>query len=189
MIARVFLAILFGLGLVYLILPGPGSINDIPPIPDSLKSDEPGDTVQVPNLAAYFSQDRRDQVTAFYYESFRYLNFFGLKIPPIKFNHPVEQAKLSVRDQIQTTYVEEYLYPLRDSLFVNGYDKDVWNKLNHIQSDGNNEVIVINGEIFNSKTTIRYYSSPVLLRILIYIGIWIISIKLFKVALEALKKY
>lgn len=183
------LGTIFLLGLLYLIWPGPGSINDIHAIPDSKKSDEPGDTVQVGNLSAYFSLYKRDFITDFYYKDFSYLNILGIKIPAIRFNHPVEQAKISVRDQIQTTYIEEYSYPLRDSLFVNGYDKDVWNKLNHIRSDKNNEVLVINGEIFNSKTTIRYYSSPILLRIIIYIGIWIVSIKLFKVSLQALKKY
>lgn len=186
---KVLLYTLFLIGLVYLVLPGPGSINNIPQIPNSLKSDEPGDTSQVPNIAAYFSLEKRDSVTKFYYESFSYLNIFGFKIPPIKFNHPVENAKVSVRDQIKSTYLEEYLYPFRDSLFVNGFDQDVWNKLNHIQSDGNNETIIIGDGVYNSKTTLRYHPSSAVSRVIVYAGSWVLGFALLKVFLKAWKKY
>lgn len=186
---KALLAILFLSGLVYLVWPGPGSINDIPPIPDSLKSDEPGDTIQNKNIAAFFSLQRRDYITKFYYDKFNYMSIFGFKIPPLKFNHPVETAQVSVREQAQSTYLEEYVYPFRDSLFVNGYDKDVWNNLKHIVNDGENELIVIDGQIFNSKTTLRYYPSSVFARIIIYIGVWVLYFALVKVSYKAFKKY
>src|SRR3989344_3708078 len=188
-IQRAILIVLFLLGLIYLMWPGPGSINEIPPIPNSLKSDEPGDTVQTPNLAAYFSLEKRYFITRYYYDKFSYLNILGFKIPPLRFNHPVEDASTKVRDQVKSTYLEEYVYPFRDSLFVNGYDKDIWNKLNHIKSDGQNETIEINGRIYNSKTTIRYYPSSVLARLVVYAGAWVLLIVLAKVTYKALKKY
>lgn len=186
---KVFLAILFFMGLLYLLWPGPSSIEDIPKLPNSLKSDEPGDTVQNKNIAAYFAQQERYFISAFYYDQFSYLNFLGLTIPAIKFNYPVEDAKTKVRDQIQTTYIEEYAYPLRDSLYVNGYDKVVWNKLNNIPTDAKNMDIIINGESFSSKTTLRYYGSPVIWRIFVYLGIWAASITLAKISWRAFKKY
>lgn len=189
MTTRIFIAAVFFLGLIYLLWPGPGSIGDIPPIPNSLKSDEPGDTTQNQNIAAYFSLQKRDVITNFYYDQFHYLNVFGFKIPPIKFNHPVENAQVSVRDQVRSTYLEEYAYPFRDSLFVNGYDKEVWNKLNHIQNDTKNETIEINGEMYSSKTTVRYYHSSIITRIIIYIGVWLLCITLAKVTYKAFKKY
>lgn len=189
MFKKITLTIIFLLGLAYLLWPGPLSINDIPPIPNSLKSDEPGDTIPSGNIAAYFSKDERDQITPFYYDQFSYLNFFGLKIPAVRFNYPVEDAKVKVRDQIQTTYIEEYTYPFRDSLYVNGFDKVVWNKLNHIVTDEKNKDIIINEASFSSKTTLRYYPSSIVWRIAVYLGIWVLGIALLKVTSKAFRKY
>lgn len=189
MIIKVLAWSLFFAGLIYLLWPGPSSIQSILSIPNSLKSDEPGDTVQNQNIAAYFSQTERDFITNFYYNQFSYLNIFGIKIPAIRFNYPPEDAKTQVRDQIQTTYLEEYSYPLRNSLYVNGFDKVIWNKLNHVPTDELNKNIIINEESFNSKTTLRYYGSPVIWRIIIYIGVWILSLSLIKIFWRAFKKY
>lgn len=189
MLKRITLIIIFLLGLTYLLWPGPSSINDVPPIPNSVKSDEPGDTIQRANIAAYFSRDERDGITDFYYDQFSYLNFFGLKIPAIRFNYPVEEAKIKVRDQIQTTYIEEYTYPFRDSLYVNGMDKVVWNKLNHIITDEKNKDIIINEASFSSKTTIRYYSSSIIWRVFVYVGTWVLGIALLKVTRKAFRKH
>lgn len=189
MIIKVLAYLLFLVGLIYLLWPGPSSIQNIPAIPNSLKSDEPGDTIQNTNIAAYFSERQRDFITAFYYKEFSYFNIFGLKIPAIRFNYPVEDAKTKVRDQIQTTYLEEYAYPFRDSLYVNGFDKVIWNKLKHIQTDEKNKDIIIDETSFSSKTTLRYYSSSVFWRIIVYLGIWISAIALIKVIPKAFKKY
>ena len=48
-----FLAGLFLVGLTYLLIPGPASINDFYLLPGSTKSDLTGDTIQNPNIAAY----------------------------------------------------------------------------------------------------------------------------------------
>jgi hypothetical protein len=121
-IQRVFFVAIFILGLVYMIWPGPTGINDIPALPDSVKSSEPGDTTQVANVAAYFSNMRRKEVTDFYRHQFGYLKIFGVVIPPIKLNRPPEEAYTYIRDQQASTYLEEYAYPLRDSIFVNGFE-------------------------------------------------------------------
>lgn len=184
---RIFFGIIFILGLVYILAPGPQSINDIPPLPGSLKSEEPGDTYQNPNISAYFSNYRRKFVTKYYRDEFGSLNFWGLKIPPIRLNHPPEEAFRYIRDQERTKYLEQYFYPLRDAIFVNGYEPS---DENGKKFDSISVPIYINGYYFTSKTTLRYYHSPLLVRLAVYFISWIfllILIKLFKKAIYTKK--
>lgn len=179
MFKQVIFSLLFFAGFFYLIMPGPSSIGDIAPIPGSLKSKEPGDTIQVPNIAAYFSNDRRKEVTGFYTGEFTYLKFLGFSIPPIKLNHPPEEAYTYIRDQQASTYLEQYTYPLRDSIFVNGYEPfDINGKIYKRGATS----IFIEGNYYDTKTTIRYYPSSVMWRIAIYFGIWISGYFLVKTA-------
>lgn len=176
--------IIFFVGLIYILAPGSHSINDIPPLPDSLKSEEPGDTYQNPNIAAYYSNLRRDFVTQFYQQQIDKLNFWGLNIPPTRLNHPPEEAFSYVKDQSRTKYLEQYFYPLRDSLFVNGYEPF---DTNGKRFDLIAYPILINGKYYTSKTTLRYYHAPVFWRLVIYFGSWLsflLLAKLFKIAIQ-----
>lgn len=191
---RKFLSILFFLGLIYIILPGPSKIEDFPPLNPSLKSTLEGDTIQNPNIAAYFADFRRDFITKYYKNAYEKLQLLGILLPAMTINHPPELAYTYVRDQQFCTFLEEYYYPLRESFFVCGYEPLIHNKLlkrnagelgNHIiVRDQNN-----NGEIFyDSKTTIRYYPTNFLARIIVYVGIWITAIYLYKLFKKALKE-
>ncbi len=182
---KVSLIIFFLLGLVYLLAPGPYTIDDFPPLPGSLKSKEDGDTWQNPNIAAYFSDYRRDFVTDFYYQNFKDQNFWGF-IPPVKINHPPERAFDYIRDQQHATYLEEYLFPLRGSIFVNGYEPyDIKGK----PFDRKSVPLLVEGTLYQTKTTLRYYPSSLVARVFIYFGIWLSLIWLFRLYKEALKKY
>lgn len=174
---------LFILGLVYILLPGPSSIDDFLPLPNSTKSDLDGDTWQNPNIAAYFSDFRRDFITKFYNDNFSSKYLFGGIIPPVSLNHPPEAANQYIRDQQESYFLEEYTYPLRESIFVNGYDPLGVNTMN-----GRAEEVDFVGnhywfkEIpYNTKTTLRYYSSPVVVRVFVYLGIWLSAIALCKI--------
>ncbi len=177
MIKRIVLICFFLLGLIYLIVPGPTSINNILPLPDSKKSAEPGDSIQVPNIAAYFSDNRRQAVTAFYREQFSYINILGFKIPALRFNHPPEDAYTYIRDQQPSTYLEEYSYPLRDSIYVNGFEPF---DLNGKPYRRGATLILIDSRYYISKTTLRYYGSNVFLRVFIYLLIWFSLWALFR---------
>lgn len=174
---KILLIVLFIAGLIYLILPGPTMISDIPALPNSLKSTEPGDTYQNPNNSAYFSNYFRKFVTGYYFNAFKSLSFGGL-LPPIKLNHPPEEAFSYIRDQQTSTYLEEYLYPLRDSLFVNGYEpfnqngKPFYKGITHI---------LIGKTYYNTKTTLRIYHSQVISRVIVYILFWTILLAALKV--------
>lgn len=184
----------FLLGFIYLIAPGPASIDNFPPIPDSLKSQLEGDTIQNPNIAAYYSDYRRDFITKYYYDRYRSMFLFGKIIPPIVLNHRPESAYQYVRDQQESTFLEEYTYPFRETIFVNGYEPLVQNQMNkHITSEAGNHIIVrdkINGteRLYDSKATLRYYPNNTFLRVLIYMGIWLFSIYLYKFFLKAFQE-
>lgn len=182
---------LFILGLIYILAPGPSSIDDFPPIPNSLKSDEPGDTYQVPNVVAYFSDYDRVGITNFYKDDFRNKFFFGKLIPLLVLNHPPLYAKTVVRDQINVTFIEEYTYPLKGSIFVAGYEPFIENEMfgrEHFFIRDHIQVIKQSDRYFKSKTTIRYYPAAWHVSLVTYVGIWVVSFALLKIFRKALSK-
>lgn len=147
-------------------MPGPVSINDFPPLPQSSKSDLPGDTWQVPNIAGYFSNNYRKLVVSYYQDNYK--DSLLVKIPPLRLNYAPELAYLTVRQYTDSTYLEELVYPLRDSLYINGFEP--------IQEDGQPRYwgagkFSVDGSSYSTKTTIRFYSSPVWVRMLVWSGI------------------
>ena len=180
---------LFLLGLVYILVPGPSSIEDFPPIPNSLKSDEPGDTVQVPNVAAYFSDYDRPQITKFYKEAYQKSFLFGGFIPPVTLNYPPIAAYQYVRDLLQlSTFLEEYVYPLKGSVFINGYEQSVWRHIKGLPPKENGDFMQIKGQFFNSKTTIRYYPAMWHVSLIVYVGTWISAVVFFRLLRKTLRE-
>lgn len=178
------LVIIFILGLAYILWPGPSSISDFPPLPDSMRSDEPGDNWENPNNAAYFSDLRRGFVTNYYKDNFTYLKIFGITIPPMRSNHPPEEAFTYIRDQQQSTYLEQYFYPLRDSLFINGFEP--FDENGKPWREGATRMFPNEIRFYDSKTTIRYYGSSIPTRLTIYLLIWISAILLFMLTKKAI---
>ena len=167
------LGFVFILGLIYMLAPDPGSINDFPPLPNSLKSDEPGDTWQVPNIAAYFSDADREEITNFYREEYRKKFIFGSIIPPISLNYPPIAAYQYVRDfLLHSPFLVDYSYPLRGSIFVNGYEISIYKDIKKLTHAKPYDVIQIKGQHFKSKTTIKLYTSHWYMRLVTYLGIW-----------------
>jgi hypothetical protein len=120
MIKKTILAILtLGniLALIYLLTPVPL----LPDLPNSIKSDLPGDTVQIPNTTAFFTNMTRTEVINFYQASFS--GPFRIII-----NHPPERARQIWQDTINSYYLEEFILPFKQSLYVNGFEweKDVY---------------------------------------------------------------
>lgn len=168
--------------LLYIVAPGPGSINDFPALPNSVKSTLEGDTIQVPNVAGYFSNNFRDFTTQ-YYKTI-YDQKTGLPFPSIRLNHPPEFAYSAIKDQTHSTYLEEFVYPLRNSLFVNG--------LEPFFEDGSKRYLgAIPFELeegnFQTKVTLRYYPSSLLARIILWVGIITSILVLLKVGRLVLK--
>lgn len=169
--------------LIYLLLPSPSSINDFHPLPNSAKSTLEGDTIQVPNVAAYFSDNYRNFATNFYRREYQKKTWFPF--PPFRINHPPEFAYTAIKVETHSTYLEEYYYPLRDSLFVNG--------LEPFYEDGTQKFTGAHnfndeGRVSKTKVTLRYYSSNVGVRIIVWIGVLASILLLWKVGRRVIFK-
>ncbi len=160
---------IFGLFLLlYLLWPMPSSVSKFSQLPASVKSDLAGDTYQIPNVVAYFSNNYRDEVMLFYKSDFRRLvrNFFG----PITINHPPEFSWDVIKKHTDTTYLEELVYPLKGSLYVNGFEP--------FYSDGEGKFwgatkFGAGGSEWYTKVTMRYFPSSTLARVIVWLGIMV----------------
>jgi hypothetical protein len=101
--------VLIGAG-AYLAFPGPKFPD---PPPGSLQSQEPADTESV-YRKAYFTNQTREQLMAYYQGKFYFPGQFRLNYPP-------EEAFNLIRDQTRSHFLEEIVHPGRESLFVNGF--------------------------------------------------------------------
>ncbi len=160
----------------YLVWPfEPKSISDFYPLPQSIKSNLSGDTIEVPNISAYFSDNYRGFVTKYYRNQFQYMTKFPF--PPIVLNHPPEYAFDYIKDQTHSTYLEEYVYPWRGRLFVNGLEP-LDEKTKEPRYKGATKFEV--GDMFyETKVTLRYYPTPVWARVVVWLGVNLIFLLLF----------
>jgi hypothetical protein len=148
---------------VYLVMPMPAFPE---PVSDAVQSKEPGDNLDPEFFRAYFTDLPRQQVVAHYQQQFHHPGIFRY-IPSYRLNYPPEEANKLVRDQLLSTYLEEIVFPFRESLFINGYEPDE-----------DDDKIAFEGRPYFSKVTVRYYPSPVWARLLIAglsvaIAIWL----------------
>ncbi len=113
------LVIINSLAISYIISPTP-IIKDLP---NSIKSNLPGDTIQIPNTTAFFTNLSRTEVINFYKAS--YNGSFRIHL-----NHPPEKAKTIWHQTIRSYYLEEFVLPFKESLYINGFEweNDVFTK-------------------------------------------------------------
>jgi hypothetical protein len=134
--------------LPYLLSP----VKPLPDLPNSAKSNLPGDTVQISNVSAYFTNLSRTEVINFYKAN--YGGTFRIKL-----NHPPEKSKEIFVDTIQSYYLEEFILPFKESLYINGFEweKDVFT---HPDKRIKNKLIYEDKE-YKSKITIRTFPASV----------------------------
>lgn len=141
----------------YLLFPA----NDFPsPPPDSVQSSEPGDSESFLRRA-YFTNFTRQEVINHYQSEF---GKYSLNL-----NYPPEEAQTLIRDQTRSTFLEELTYPLRESLFINGFEPkdpkdDIWYK----------------GEHFRQKIIVRLVSSNLYIRGLVSVLVIFSVILIYK---------
>src|SRR3972149_12253442 len=134
----------------YLILPSPGFPE---PLQGSAISKEPGAT-ETPLRRAYFTDLSREEVLAHYQRQFARSGFLGLPLPTYRLNYPPEEAQILVRDQTRSTFLEEIVHPLRESIYVNGFEPKL-----------DNEIIREEGKKWRQKITLRYIPSSPFIRL------------------------
>lgn len=166
-----------------MVWPGPGKISDFAPLPSSAKSTLEGDTIQIPNVAGYFSDKFRDFVVPFYIENYQKNTF--LPFPPLRLNHPPEYSWEVIKKHTETTYLEELIYPLRDSLYVNGYEI--------FRPDGTAIFYSVPKleeaeREWPTKHTLRFYTSNIGIRIIVWAGIIISMMMIFRLGGKIIKE-
>lgn len=152
-----FLTVIFALfsiaGILYLAIPN----YDFPePPPDVIVSKEPAD-LETPLRRGCFTDYSREEVLAWYGKQFDHTHIFGitLKLPTLLFNYPPENAATLIRDQTGSTFLQEYVHPFRESIYING-DKPV--------IYGDEPAFIVNGEARQLKIIIRSVRSCVWVR-------------------------
>ena len=145
--------VLFGIALlIYLAWPAP-------PFPKTLwdftSSNAPADK-ETPLRRGYYTNLTREQLMSSYVKEFGW----GERL-----NYPPEEAQTFIRDQTRSTFLEEIVHPMRESLFIAGNN-----------SEG---IYEIDGKEYNQKVIVRYISSNVFIRLFIGLStlgfIWILT--------------
>ncbi len=163
---KITMAVVYLLGIVYLVLPEPV----IPNLPGALKSIEPGDTTQMPGVWAYYTNLSRREAVDFYKEAFSKSSFLKIPLPTYILNHPPEYARETIRATQQSNFYEEIVHPLRESLFVNGWIPKE-DKVYLARSLEPMTEFIIDGQNFSAKITLYHVRSTIWARILIWTGI------------------
>lgn len=152
----------------YLISP----IPEIPDLSNSAKSDEPGDTTQLKNVSGYYTNQSRTEVINFYKAN--YNGLFRIKI-----NHPPEKAKQIIKDTIQSYYLEEFILPFKESIYVNGYE---WQ--NDVFTKPEKRIVnklLFHGMEYQAKITIKVFPVPVINRLISFFFIEAVVLVLIKI--------
>ncbi len=150
--------------LVYMLWPGPSKIADFKALPASDKSKLAGDNIeQVPNVAGYFSDNYRGFVVPFYSNNYQSLS--RLPFPPMRLNHPPEYSWQVIKKHTDSTYLEELVYPLKGSIYVNGFEP--------FYPDGTQKFwgsikFDVDHHDWFTKTTIRFYPSLAVARLIVW---------------------
>jgi len=156
-------AILF---LVYLCFPGPLFPTALW---DFKVSTQPADQESLLRRG-YYTNLTREQLMSHYAGEFEW---------GIRLNYPPEEAKTLIRDQTKSSFLEEIVHPMRESLFINGYKPSAYE-----------EVLVVDGVRYESKVIVKYVNSNIFLRLSVGLGIlgvlWIL-VREWRKAINSLK--
>jgi hypothetical protein len=173
--SKILFIILFIAGTFYLSLPSPKSF---PALPNSVKSTEPGDTIQIKNVSAYYTDMTREEVVRFYFDYFSKSPFLNIPLPTYKLNHPPERIREVLRETQQSTFVEEIVHPLKESVFVNGFE---WNNDPFTApEDREQNVLIANGRTYQFKITLYYQESQIWQRLLVFYLILALTYFIFR---------
>lgn len=138
--------ILFLILLWYVSLPNP----EFPKPPsDAVQSMEPADT-ESPLRRAYFTNLTREEVIAHYQKEFNK----DFKVYAPRLNYPPEESATIIRDQTRSTFLEELVHPMRESLYINGFEPK-----------SEKDTIIIDSVRWRQKIIVRYVPSLLYTRV------------------------
>ncbi len=128
--------------LFYIALPTPAFPE---PPDDALRSKESADT-ETPLRRAYFTNATREEVMEHYLNEFK-----GYRL-----NYPPEESGAIIRDQTRSTFLEEIVRPLRESLYINGFEPK-----------NAKDAINIEGLPWRQKIIVKFVPSNLIVRIVV----------------------
>ena len=98
-------------------------------------------------------------------------------MPAFRLNYPPEEARTIIRDQTRSTFLEEIVHPLRESVFINGFEpKDP------------KDAIEIAGRSWRQKIIVRYVPSRLWLRLVLGLSTVFVMVVVFKEYLGFFRK-
>lgn len=175
-ILPIILVLVNAIFLTYLLIPTP----DLKDLPNSVKSAEPGDTIQLKNVSAYYTNLSRTEVTNFYKSSYT-----GPIL--IRLNHPPELSKTIYKDTMQSYYLEEFSLPFKESLYINGFEweNDVFTK----PEKRIKNKLFYEGIEYRSKITLKTFPTSIPRRLIALFGTEIALITVAYIYINFLKKH
>lgn len=154
--------VIYILGVIYLTLPSPKT----PELKDAIRSDEPGDTWQNPDQKGFYTNLNRSQVIGQMQSEFQ-IKLMNVNLPSYRLNYRPEEAFEMVRDQLNSYYLEEIVYPMRSSLFVNGWEPTNSPRYAAYELD-DIPMISFRGIPYISKVTLKPVESSIPARLIIW---------------------
>lgn len=147
-----FLITLFFLLLILYVFPKSPDFPE-PPV-EFVQSSEPAD-VETSLRRGYYTNLTRDEVMNYYKKVFNdEFNFYTPRL-----NYPPEEAQSTIRDQTKSTFLEEIVHPLRESLYINGFEPK-----------SEEYAQFYDGIRYNQKIIVKYIPSPVWIRLVVLVG-------------------
>lgn len=138
--------------LFYLLLPNPSFPN---PPSDALQSNEPAD-IETNFRRAYYTNYNRSEVMEHYSQLLSNSQLLNITVPTYRLNYPPEEAQTIIRDQTQSTFLEEIVHPLRESFYINGFEPKE-----------DKDTIIVAGSVWRQKITVKYVPSSAWARLLL----------------------
>ncbi|MFZ3301233.1 MAG: hypothetical protein WA152_00795 [Microgenomates group bacterium] len=146
---------------------------DFPKPPEgSVQSFEPAD-VESPLRRGYYTNLNRQEVISHYEKEFNK----GFNVYTPRLNYPPEEAPALIRDQTKSSYLEEIVHPLRESVYINGFIPTVEQYAQYYE-----------GVRYSQKIIIRYIPSNSWVRLAVVAGATIFGYLLFLEYINAKKR-
>lgn len=123
---------------------------------DAVQSNEPAD-IESTDRRGYYTNLTREEIIKHYENEFNVVNGFDIYTP--RLNYPPEEAPALIRDQTKSTYLEEIVHPLRESIYINGFEPQT-----------NEYAQYFDGKKWNQKIIVRYVRGPIWVRIFTVFG-------------------
>lgn len=155
---KIILAIIWLFCAVYFLYPDSKFPQDLP---NSRRSFEPADT-ETPNRKAFFTNMTREQIMDFYRRNF--VGVLGYRL-----NYPPEEAQSLIRDQTQSSFLEEIVHFGKQSLYINGF-----------VPTKPTEQININGVHYTIKVTVRHVPSGYITRLTTLLLLSLVTLSLVR---------